>query len=430
MNLYEKLQAALERYVGPIAQKMGKSAALQALSGGMMLTLPLTLGASFFLILGSFPVPAVSDFLANIGVAAHLTAIANGTLNVLGLVAAFTIAYNYAEGLGGKGVIGGLLSLSSFLILAPHTVGEGDAATSAFALSYLGSTGLFVAIVVALFTARLYATLSKSGKLTIKLPDSVPPMVANSIEPVFIGMVIYFIVFVVRFAMAATPYGNIFDCFSELIALPLMNIGGSVPAFILLYTFCNLLFFFGIHPSPVQAIGSTLATAMMLTGVEQLAAGQAVQYLDNLVVFDFINNDATGSTLSLLIAILLVAKSSRYRSMAKIGIMPNVFGVNEPVIFGMPVMFNAALFIPFVLSSCVSGLMGLLGVKLGILTGYLPAVAMSMPWTLPKFISSFFVYGPMGFVWRIVTMVVLVLLYLPFVKMMDGQELAHEQADE
>lgn len=429
MEWFNKLQAGLERVMGPIAQKMGASKVLQALSNGMMLTLPLTVGASIFLVLGNFPAAPVSEFLTNIGIAAHLNAIASGTLNVLGLVAAFTIAYCYTESLGAKGVIGGLLSLSSLLILMPQTVGEGDAATAAFALSYLGSSGLFVAIVVALFTARVYAALNNSKRFTVKLPDSVPPMVANSIEPVFIGMIIYFIVMLVRFGLACTPYGNIFDAFSQLLAAPLMSVGGSVPSLILIYTFCNLLFFFGIHPSPVQSIASTLCTAMMLAGVESLAQGQGVEYLDNLVTFDFINNDATGSTLSLLLAIFIVARSSRYRSMAKIGVIPNLFSINEPVIFGLPIMFNPMLFIPFVLSSAVSGLMGFLGVKLGLLAAYSPAVAMSMPWALPKFISSFFVYGPMGLVWRIVTLLVLTALYLPFVKMMDNQELAGEQAE-
>lgn len=427
MKLYDQLQAGLEKHLSPVAQKLAANKVLQAISGGMMLTLPLTLGASVFLILANFPVAAVSDFLASIGLTPHMSAIANGTMNILGLVVSFTVAYNYAKNLGGKGVIAGLLSLSSFLILLPQTVGEGDAATPAFALSYLGSSGLFVAIALALLSARLYVALTKSGKLTIKLPESVPPMVSSSIEPVFVGMIIYLLVMFVRLGMAMTPFGNVFDFFSQIIAAPLMSVGGSVPALLLIYTFCNLLFFFGIHPSPVQAIGQTIAMGMILTGVDQMAAGETIQYLDNIVVFDFVNNDATGSTLSLLIAILLVAKSARYRTMAKVSIVPNAFSINEPVIFGMPIMFNASLFIPFVLSSIVSGLMGLLGLKLGLLAGYTPSVAMAMPWTLPKFIASFFVYGWGGFVWRVVTMLVLVALYLPFVKLMDKQELAGEQ---
>lgn len=165
---------------------------------------------------------------------------------------------------------------------------------------------------------------------------------------------------------------------------------------------------------------------MMLATIAQTQAHESLKYLSNLVVFDFVNNDGTGSTLSLLVAALIFGKSTRYRSLAKIAVGPNVFGINEPVIFGLPIMFNAIMVIPFVCSTLISASIAWLAVKIHFITTINASILMSMPWTLPKFVTSFFAYGWQGVVLRIIIFVVLIILYLPFFRILDQQEMKKE----
>lgn len=426
MSGLKKYQTKLEEFFVPMMTKLSNNKVLKSISNGVMMTLPLTLGASVFTILGSFPVPAVSKFLEEMGISQHFNAISGATLGILGLFISFTVAYNYTKLSDADGVVGGLFSLASFLILMPQSVGEGENVIGAFASSYLGSSGLFVAFLTAIFIAKLYSIFSKNKKLLIKLPDSVPPMVAQSFEPLIVGLIIFAIVFVIRLIVGYTPYENLFDLVNTIIATPLMSIGGSIPAIMFVFVLGNILFFFGIHPSPLHSIMSPILLGMQAGAMENIKAGEPIQYLTNLVTYDFINNDGTGSTFSLLLAILIFGRAKRYKTLAKLSIGPNFFGINEPVIFGLPIMFNPILLIPFALSSVVSGFLGFLSVKIGFITTYNSAVAMGMPWTLPKFITSFFIYGWQGVVVRIVVMIAIMFLYYPFFKILDRQELVLE----
>lgn len=427
MNSFKKYQTKMEQFFVPLMSKLSNNKILKSISNGVMMTLPLTLGASVFTILGSFPVPAVSKFLDETGISQHFNAISGATLGILGLFISFTVAYNFTKLSDSDGVVGGLFSLASFLILMPQSVGTGENIIGAFASSYLGSSGLFVAFLNAICVAKLYSVLSKNKKLIIKLPGSVPPMVSQSFEPLIVGLVIFVIVFVIRLIVGYTPYENIFDLINTIIATPLMSIGGSVPAIMFIFVLGNFLFFFGIHPSPLQSIMSPVLLGMQADALDNIKAGENIHYLTNLVTYDFINNDGTGSTLSLLLVIILLGRSKRYKTLAKLSIGPNFFGINEPVIFGLPIMFNPILLIPFALSSVVSGLLGYLSVKIGFITTYNAAVAMGMPWTLPKFITSFFIYGWQGVVVRIVVLIAIAFLYYPFFKILDKQDLSLEK---
>ncbi|QHM45021.1 Lichenan permease IIC component (plasmid) [Lactiplantibacillus plantarum] len=309
----------------------------------------------------------------------------------------------------------------------PQNIGTGKTAITGFAGQYMGSQGIFVAIIIGLAVSYTYVKLSHVKRLTLTLPSSVPPMIADSFAPLAVGILIFCGDFIVRLIFSFTQWENLFDFVNKIIAAPIMLIGGSPVAFIVVYMLANLFFWFGLHPAPIQAVMSTIATSMLMSMIAQTQAHQALKYLTNYVVFDFVNNDATGSTLSLIVALMIVARSKRYRSFSKIALVPNLFGVNEPVVFGLPIMFNAVLVIPFVFSSLVSGAIGWLAVKVGFITTMHASVAMSMPWTMPKFIISFFVYGWQGTAVRIIAFIVLIFLYLPFVKMIDAQELHEER---
>lgn len=432
-SFYDKFQDTMDKKVLPIATKFGSNLAIQSITGGLMYTLPLTLGAAIFSILANFPVPSINAWFLQTGLSEQFKTLLGGTLNVLGLLISFSIPYSYIKLLKKSSsvpIMGALISVATYITLMPQTIGEDN--ILALDYKYLGSSGMFVAIVVGLVIARVYVALSQNKKLLIKMPDGVPPMVTQSFEPLFVAIIILTGVVVVRIGLSFTPVENIFNLVQLFIADPITKIGSSVPALILIGTIANGLFFFGIHPNAINSALTPLLMNMSLMNVEAYQSGTELPYKDIMIVNSFLNNDAAGSTLSLLIAILIFCKSKRYRSFSKATVIPNLFNVNEPVVFGLPIMLNPVLLFPFLISTVVTGIIGFLGSVSGFISHYDPVMSLGMAsiWTVPKFISSFFIMGWQGLVLRIISMIIMVMIYLPFLKVLDNQELKIEAGEE
>ncbi|KAF1303009.1 PTS sugar transporter subunit IIC [Candidatus Enterococcus willemsii] len=424
---YEKFQNIIDQRVLPVATKFGSNKAIQAISGGLMYTLPLTLGASLFSILSNFPIPSVNAWIHNVGLSEHFNALLGGTLNIIGLLIAFSIPYSYTKLLNKSSsnpLMAAFISTAAFITLMPQHIIAGEEAIPALSYDYLGSSGMFVAIILGLLIARVYVNLSQKKKLLIRMPEGVPPMVSQSFEPLVVAIIILTGIVFIRIGLSYTPVENIFNLVQVVIGDPITKIGSSVPALILITIIANGLFFFGIHPNAINSALVPILMNMALANVEAYQTGAELPFKDIMIVNSFLNNDAVGSTLSLLIAILIFGKSKRYRSFAKVSIVPNVFNINEPVIFGLPIMLNPILLIPFLLSTGITAIIGYIGTISGFISHYDPTIAIGMAsiWTVPKFISSFFIMGWQGLVLRLISMVIMVAVYLPFVKVLDRQD--------
>ncbi|MGX6980107.1 PTS sugar transporter subunit IIC [Vagococcus elongatus] len=428
-NLYNSFQQKIDENILPLATKFGSNKVIQAISGGLMYTLPLTLGASLFSILANFPIPFVNEWLQNAGLTIHFNAVMGGTLNAIALLISVSIPYNYTKLLGKSSanpIMASFLTFASFLILMPQTIGE-EAPISALSFDYLGSSGMFVAILLSLVITNSYVKLSKNKKLLIRMPEGVPPMVTQSFEPLIIAMIILCGVVAVRIGLSFTPLENLFNLVQMIIGEPLMKLGSSAPALIFITVIANGLFFFGIHPNAINSAIVPLLMTMAMANIEAAQAGTTMPYKDIMILNSFLNNDAVGSTLSLLIAILVFGKSKRYRSFAKVSFLPNFFNINEPVIFGLPIMLNPVLLVPFLLSTVVTATIGYLGSVSGFISHYNQVLAMGIPWTTPKIISTFFTMGWQGLVLRIICLIAMVFVYMPFIKALDNKELLKEQ---
>lgn len=430
---FSSFQSVIDKYVLPIATKFGSNKAIQSISAGLMYTLPLTLGASMFSILANFPIPSVNTWINNTGLTEQFNALLGGTLNIIGFLIAFSIPYSYTKLLDksrSNPLMAAFLSVASFITLMPQSVGEEN--LPALSYDYLGSSGMFVAIILGLLIARVYVKLSQNKKLLIKMPEGVPPMVSQSFEPLIVAVIILIGVVIVRIGLSYTQMENMFNLIQTFIGNPITKIGGSVPAFILIGMLANGLFFFGIHPNAINSALIPLLMNMTLVNITAYQEGTAMPYKDIMIVNSFLNNDAVGSTLSLIIAILIIGKSKRYRSFAKISAIPNVFNINEPVIFGLPIMLNPILFIPFFLSTFITGLIGYIGSVSGFISYYDPVLALGMAsvWTIPKFITSFFIMGWQGLLLRLISIAIMVMVYMPFIKALDNQELSKEMTED
>lgn len=423
-----EMQAFLERHLSPLARKLDGNKYLKAITAGLMSTLSLTICAAVFSLISSFPYQPVVDYLNELGLVEQINAIPGATLNLLAVFIVFSIAYNFAKNEKINALPSGIFALVTFVALMPQTIKVGDTAVSALSYDYMGSKGIFVAMIVAVGVASIYVTMVKK-KIVLKLPESVPPMVAQSFSPIIIIIVIGLIALIVRILFNLTSYGDIFNFVNTVVTTPVLKLGGSPIALIVLFTFINLLWFFGIHPAAVQSVIIPIVITMVTGDIALYQAGQSMQYVDSLVVFSVFGIGGTGCTLGLVLSMLLTGKSERYKSMLKIGGLPNLFNINEPIMFGMPVILNPLLFFPLVFSSVVSGGIALVFLKLGFLTTINPTFGngIGLPWTTPFIVSPFFT-GIKYVIVMLVCLIAVTLLYLPFFKILDNQALAEEKA--
>lgn len=396
-----------------------------------MRTAPITLGVAVFAIIGNMPISAWTDWLTANGIKESFDAALGASTNVLSLYIAFSIAFSLAKNKKYNGMTAGFLSLASFIILMPQTV-QGpmvdgkDTIVNALATSFLGADGMVVALMVALLTSHLFCWLTSKG-ITFKMPDSVPPMVNESLSPVFVAMIMIGLVLGVRIGFSLSEYGSIFACITQLISIPLLKIGASVPSVLLILFLANLVWFFGIHPNTIQGPATPLFMMILLSNIEAFKVGKELPYFTLAVVSACAAMGGNGNTLGLICS-MFTAKSKRYKSMLKLAIIPNLFNINEPLIFGMPLMLNPIFFIPMTLSCVVMGLIGLVGAQIISLT-YNPLMGL-LPWTTPFFVKYILAGGIPLLLLVLVALAANTLLYFPFFKMADKIALAEEKASE
>lgn len=250
----EKLEQFLSSRLLPMSEKLQKNKVLAALMEGFIRTSPITLGIAFITIIGNFPFPGWIDFLKNVGIFPHVEAITNGATGVFSLYVVYSLAFSYAKQLETNERNASIISLASFIMLMPQSVmttvtQDGKAveqAVGALRLDYLGGQGLFIIMLVALLITRFYAFLAKKN-IMIKLPESVPPMVTQSLSPVFVVTIIFVVVFALRVLFGLTQSGTIFQFFIDVINAPLNSLVASPLSIIIIMELLAVLWFFGIH---------------------------------------------------------------------------------------------------------------------------------------------------------------------------------------
>ena len=368
------MQGFLEKHVGPIAHKVSSFKVVKGLMSGMMSTMPVTLGVALLSIINGLPIPPLQAFLTSTGMSATISDVLVVTMNLGAIYMCASVSYAYGKPLG-----------------------HAEDGSTFIATSYLGSSGLFVALLVALIVPKALNFLMKH--MAIPMPDSVPQFVTDSLSPMFCAIVIFTTAALVKWGMGMTSFGDVFNLINSTIATPVMFLGSSPWAVVIYFTLCNLLFFFGIHPSVLMGVYMPVIQACALANTEAFVAGQPLPYLSFIIMFSVGSVDALGMELA-----LLTAKSERYKALSKIALVPALFNISEPIIFGTPIAMNPYMFIPYILLkpvACIAAAVGL---------------------------SNFFT-GGIGLVAIVLAAILLVgLLFIPFVKMADKEALAEEAA--
>jgi len=423
MAVFDKIQNIMDKTIAPVASKVADSKMLDALMGGMMCTLPMTLGVSVIAILINFPIPGFSDWVVSSGLMATGNSILTVTMNMMGIYISFFIGLRWGKVCGLSGYTGGIVSGAVFLAFMPQQSFEDIPMASFINTSYMGSNGIFVAILLGLIVPKVTAILM--SKLEIKLPDMVPPMVADSLSPMFAAIVLFTAVWFAKWGLSFTPWGNLFDMINTLIGTPVTMVGASPLAYIIVCSLQSIFWFFGVHPNVMLNFYAPVIMACSAANTEAIIAGEALPYGAWAVVA--LGTAIGGQANALGISIsLLFTKSERFKAIRGIALVPSLFNISEPLMFGLPVVLNPTYFIPFVLNIPVCTIVVQALYALGLGAAFNPTI--QLPWVLPQPVIAFMQGGIGCLVISVAVLAVSVLMYTPFTLMADRQALREEQA--
>ncbi|MCR8687780.1 PTS transporter subunit EIIC [Lactococcus petauri] len=425
----QKFLKWIETRLMPPMTKIGMQLHMVAIRNGVISTLSLILIGSFIMVFANFPIPAVAEWLAPH--IANLTIPFRITMGLMAIYASFAMGDSLAKSYDLDGVTGGVLSLAAFLTLTiPLNVDTvlteaGEAAIGwVLPMQYLGGAGMFSAILTKIFAVEIYRFFIK-WDITIKMPDVVPPAVGRSFGALLPGGFIIIFLWIVRVMLNFDINAFIMSIFNPIADLMGNNMFGALLPMI----FIHLLWAAGVHG--MNIIGSIVRPMwlMMLdANMAAMADGTPLTQLPYVAPEQFYQWFVTmgGAGVTLVLVFLLFTCRAKYlRDMAKLTFVPGLFNINEPLIFGMPLMMNPVFTIPFVLNPIILTIVSYSAVRLGLVNGFVANV----PWTLPAPIGA---YMATGNDWRAIILVLVNLfiaglIYYPFVKMYDKQMLEEEK---
>lgn len=427
--MFEKLESVL----APVAEKLTNNKVLLAIRDGFLISTPLLIVSSIFLLIANFPIPGYSEFIAQFfgeGWESNLTVVSNATFSMIALLNVVGIGYAYARQLKVNAIAGGVLAMVNYMMISPqvhsgYVNADGNPFTG-FSFGNLGSAGLFLAMITALVSVRIFAYATHKGWV-IKLPDGVPPAVMESFAALIPSMLAIVTFFLIRLGFSLTSFDYAQDFIYTILQTPLMGLGESFlfqPA----YTFFSTMFwFFGINgPAVTNTVFAPIHTAMTVANLEAFQAGGDLPYIFTSAFSNFFSNyGGGGSTLSLVILMITTAKSERMKKLGALSIIPAIFGINEMIIFGLPIVLNPVIIIPFIAVPLMNNILSIGATVAGIIP-YTSGI--SLPWTTPIFFSGWLSTGSVfaGF-FQIGLLILGMLVYYPFFKILDKQYLEDEQ---
>lgn len=415
----------MEKYFVPVAAKIGGQRHLVAIRDGFVTITPLVIAGSFAVLINNLGFEWYQNMMNSFLPANWKDfggSIWNASFGIMSLLVVCTISYHLARSYDKDGMASAMVSLGSLIIL--YTFNPDGAVP----MTYLGGSGLFVAIIVAIVATEIFTRLLGNPKLVIKMPNGVPPAVAKSFAALFPSIIVLVIAAAVKYIFVGFGITNIHESLFMLIQAPLQGALSSYPGLMILVFFQQLLWFFGLHGSNILApVINAVLLPLTEANMQAVQQGLTPQFIVNSQFLDsYVNMGGSGTTIALLIAIFLVGRKSKTQMMiAKLGAAPGCFNINEPVIFGMPLVLNPIYFIPFVLAPMVTGTIAY------VLTfiGFVPKVTIMANWTMPPVFGAFLSTNSlMGALTALICIAVAVLIYIPFVMIATREELKLEQA--
>lgn len=430
----EKLTNFIEQKIAPPLITFSNYKYVQIMQRTFISFTALLIIGSIFLLLAAMPVPAWQTLIA--GFKAKLAAASGVGTGFMAIFAVVAVAYatieyynkNKNENLDFIAPI--VLALSSFFLVIPAqtvaTVVEGSDTPGSFTgvpTKFLGAAGVFVALLVGIVTIEIYRFVINK-KWTIKMPEGVPPMVASAFLALVPSIFVIGFWWIIAVVLSFDLPNMVTKIFSPLVS------GSDTPWTVLLVTFLNrALWSVGIHgSSAIGAVASPIWTQMTAMNQVAFEAGEPLPYMFTSLFYD--NYIWTG--LVPLAVIMCFSKSKRIRTLGFLALPGAIFNIGEPLIFGLPIMLNPLMMIPFVLGYVLIAVFAIIFT----MTGLIPVPVLSAPWIVPAPIKTLIATtGQAGSLKAVLFVLfawfILFLLFYPFVKAMERKDLEEEkQAEE
>ena len=332
-----------------------------------------------------------------------------------------------------KGISHGF-SLGQFINVtgeaAKHKITADSFSYSGIMSSYTGATGLFTGLIVAIVGMELYNMFRKNDALKIKMPEQVPPGVARAFEVLIPTCLTAIVVGAVGLVCQLATGAELNALIYNVIQKPLQNIiGNNLVAVCIMYVIIMLFWCVGIHGNNmVAAVKEPIFRPLLYANTAAYTAHHEIPYVMNLTMIQmFAEFGGSGVTIGLVIAILIFSKREDNRTIAGISIVPGLFNINETMTFGIPLVLNPILDIPFILAPVVTVIIGYILVS----SGFCPKIVLEVPWTMPPVFLGFLATGgsPMGAVSQLIVIALSVVIYTPFLIAYEKYQAKQSEAE-
>jgi PTS system cellobiose-specific IIC component len=352
----------------------------------------------------------------------------------MGLVATFGVAYRLSESYKLDALAGAAISLAAYFVVSPFTsyvIGQdpntgADILENAYNTGLFTSKGLFVGMVIAILSTEIYRKITQMN-IVIKLPDGVPPAVSRSFSALIPAFVAVVVAWGLRLLVENIgDFGSIHNVVSVLLQQPLTSLGTSLVGTIIVFILIQMLWCLGLHGANI--VNAVILPVWLTLTQENAMSFEAGEPVKNIVTNEF--NDivfigGSGTTLSLVLAMVFFARSQQMKQLGRLGIGPGIFNINEPVTFGMPIVLNPIMMIPFILAPVAAVIMTFVSMDLGLVAKPIGVVT---PFTMPPILNGYIITGSIsGAILQLAIIVVSFFIYFPFFKMWDAQKLNEEK---
>lgn len=391
-----------------------------------------SIGSSLFSLIKSIPIPFWQDFLTNSGLGDILSIPITMVSSLYAIMVVICVGYEVAKSFDERALPTAMVAFGSFMILTPfeatvRIAAEGGevtgVASNVISLTPLGSQGIFLAMICGITAARLYVFLVRKN-IKIRMPDSIPPSVAGMFETMIPAGLVFIVFMVLRVAFAATAYGTMQSFVYTILQKPLMGIGANPLGAALYLMAGKTLWMFGIHGDMLTyaTLGSVRSAATQ-ANMAAFAAGEAVPYLEWGLLTPFTNVGILGLTI-----LLLISKSKQYKSLGKLAIATSIFNITEPIMFGLPIILNPVMAIPYILTPGITLALTAVAMRIGIVA---PLTGVALSNVIPTPIYLWMANNSIsGLIWGFLMVAVSIVIFFPFFKVAERMAVRQEERED
>ncbi|MES1035517.1 PTS cellobiose transporter subunit IIC [Bacillus pumilus] len=424
--MFDKISAILV----PIAGRLNNNRYLGVLRDAFMLAFPLTIFGSIMVVLMNLPfLDKIMSQTALEGVQSALNIAPSATISIMSVFVVFGIGYYLSKSYDVEAVFGGVIALASFLLLTPFLLEQEGGASIAgvIPVDRLGAKGMFLGMITGFLSAEIYRYFVQK-KFVINMPQGVPPAVSKSFAALIPATLTLTTFLLINIIITQGFKTNMHDLIYHAIQAPLVGLGsGIIPTLIAVF-FIQILWFFGLHGQII--INSVMDPIWNTLSIQNLESYTKTGEVPNIISKQFIEiytvgMGGTGMTLAVVFTILIFLKSKQLKQVAKLGLGPGLFNVNEPIIFGLPIVMNPLILIPWILAPMVITCISYFAMASGIVP---PPTGVNIPWTVPIFISGIMATNSLaGGLLQLFNLMIVFVIWFPFLKFIDRMNVKNEK---